>query len=134
VLAKQQAVSAGAFEAILIRHGVITEGASSNVLAVKDGVLRTHPLGPHILGGITRDVVFELAREAGIQVTEQAVTVAELLAVSELLVTATTADVMPVVRLDGKAVGDGRPGPVGRALHTAFRARLERQCARAGAR
>ncbi|HUL03720.1 MAG TPA: aminotransferase class IV [Gemmatimonadales bacterium] len=134
VLAKQRAVSAGAFEAILVREGVVTEGASSNVVAVKDGVLRTHPLGPRILAGITQDVVFELAREAGLSVVERPLTVAELPTVSELLITATTADVMPIVRLDGRPVGDGRPGPVGRSLHAAFRARMERQRARAGAR
>lgn len=134
VLAKQQAVAAGAFEAILVRDGVVTEGASSNVLAVKDGVLRTHPLGPHILAGITREVVFELAQELNVPVAETPIAAAELAGVSELLISATTADVMPIVRLDGRPVGDGRPGPVGRALYAALRARMDRQCVRAGAR
>jgi len=134
VLAKQQAVAAGAFEAILVKDGVVTEGASSNVFVVKDGVLRTHPLGPHILAGVTRDVLFELVAELGLSANEAPVMAAELPGVSEVLVTATTADVMPIVRIDGRPVGDGRPGPVAGALHAALRTRMERQCARAGVR
>lgn len=126
VLAKQRAVSAGAFEAMLVRDGVVTEGASSNIFAVLDGVLRTHPATERILAGITRTVVLELANEIGLAVREEPVTWPELERASEVLVTATTADVMPVVDVDKRPVSTGRPGPVGHALHAALRARMAR--------
>jgi D-alanine transaminase len=131
VLAKQQAVAAGAFEAVFVRDGLVIEGASSNTFAVVGGVLRTHPATHRILAGITREVVLELAPEIGIPVAEQPVTVDELAGASEVMVTATTADVMPVVRVDGRVVGDGRPGPIARALHRALLACMERRTARA---
>jgi D-alanine transaminase len=131
VLAKQQAVAAGAFEAVFVRDGIVIEGASSNTFAVIGGVLRTHPATHRILAGITREVVLELAAELGIPVSEQPVAVDELASASELIVTATTADVMPVVRVDGRVLGDGRPGPIARALHRALLARMERRAARA---
>jgi D-alanine transaminase len=134
VLAKQQAVTAGAFEAVFVRDGVVTEGASTNVLAVIDGGLRTHPADHRILSGITREVVLELAGEVDIPVSEQPITAAQLAGASEVLLTATTADVMPVVQIDGRPVGPGRPGPVARRLHEALRARMERQPTRAAAR
>ncbi|HUL49493.1 MAG TPA: D-amino acid aminotransferase [Gemmatimonadales bacterium] len=126
VLAKQQAVAAGAFEAVMVRDGIVTEGASSNVFAVIGGELRTHPLTPRILAGITREVVLELAPELGFRVVEQPVTAADFVRASEAFVTATTADVMPVTQIDGRPVGDGRPGRMTRQLAAAFRERLER--------
>jgi len=131
VLAKQQAAVAGAFEAVLVRDGLMIEGASSNTFAVVGGVLRTHPATHRILAGITREVVLELAAELGIPVAEQAVTLDELAGASELIVTATTADVMPVVQVDGRRVGNGRPGPIAAALHRALLERMERRPARA---
>jgi D-alanine transaminase len=130
VLAKQQAVAAGAFEAVFMRDGLMIEGASSNTFAVIGGVLRTHPATHRILAGITRDVVLELAADLGIPVAEQPVTAGELAGASEVMLTATTADVMPVARVDGRVVGDGRPGPIARALHKALLARMERGAAR----
>jgi D-alanine transaminase len=115
VLAAQRAAEAGAFEAILVRDGVVTEATRSNVLAVVDGVVRTHPTGPLILPGVTREVVLELAVEAAIPVREEALGADELFAAEELLLTGTTADVTPVVTVDGRPVGRG-PGPVGRRL------------------
>src|SRR6266550_1043713 len=123
VLAKQQAVAAGAFEAILVRDGIVTEGASSNVLAVIGGGLTTHPATHRILAGITREVVLELAAELGLRVTLDPIPLNALSRASEVMVTATTADVMPVVKVDGRAIGDGQPGPVARRLHAALRAR-----------
>lgn len=131
VLAKQQAVAVGAFEAVFMRDDVMIEGASTNTFAVVGGVLRTHPATHRILAGITREVVLELAAELGMPVAEQAVAAAELGGASEVMVTATTADVMPVVRMDGRVVGDGRPGPIARELHRALLARMERRTARA---
>jgi D-alanine transaminase len=131
VLAKQQAVAAGAFEAVFVRDGLVIEGASSNTFAVIGGVLRTHPATHRILAGITREVVLELAAELGITVDEQAVTVDGLAGASEVMVTATTADVMPVVRVDERVVGDGQPGPIARELQRALLARMEPRPARA---
>ena len=116
VLAAQRAAEAGAFEAILVRDGVVTEATRSNVLAVVGGVVRTHPTGPLILPGVTREVVLELASGAGVPVREEELGADELFAAEEVLLTGTTADVTPVVMVDGRAVGEGRPGPVGRRL------------------
>ena len=112
-LAKQHAHDAGAYEAIQVsEEGVVREGASTNVCAVLDGVVRTHPRDPHVLPGITRQVVLDLARQAGIPVEEQAVSREELAVADEVFLTGTASDVCPVVILDGRAVGDGRIGPV----------------------
>jgi D-alanine transaminase len=116
VLAAQRASEAGAFEAILIRDERVTEATRSNVFAVIDGTLRTHPTGPSILPGVTREVVMELCGKTSLPVCEEAITRNELARAEELFVTATTSDVMPVVTLDGRPVGSGRPGPVTRRL------------------
>lgn len=129
VMAKQAAVAAGAFEAVLLRGDLVTEASHSGAFVVVDGVLRTHPTGPEILPSITRAVVLELADELGIVAHEVAVTVAELRRADELLIASTTADVMPIVTLDGAPVGDGVPGPIGRALATAMAHRLGRSTA-----
>ncbi len=131
VLAKQQAVAAGAFEALLMRDGIVAEGASSNVFAVIAGKLHTHPATHRILAGITREVVLELAAELAIPVVLEPITRAALSTASEVMITATTADVMPVVSVDGSRVGDGRPGGVARRLHAALRARMDAATARA---
>lgn len=121
VLAKEEARSAGAHEALFLApDGVVREGGSSNVFAVLEGVLRTHPLSNRILGGITRKHVIEIARNQGYAVEERAFTLDEVLSSAEsdreLFVAATLVDIMPVVRVDGRVVGDGRPGPVTLAL------------------
>ena len=125
VLAKQAAVEAGAFEAILVRDGVVTEGTHSNLFAVLNGELRTHPRNNLILPGVTRDVVLELARELRIPYREQAVPEAKLRRADEIFFTGTTTDVLPVVRVDDFMIGSGRPGPVARALYEALVARME---------
>ncbi|HEX4419157.1 MAG TPA: aminotransferase class IV [Kofleriaceae bacterium] len=124
VLARQAAAEAGAFEAILVRDGVVTEGATTTVLAVVDGELRTHPRSPRILPGVTRGVVLACARELGLAVREAAMTLDELRRAAELLLCGTTTDVTPVVTLDGAAVGGGAPGPITVRLRAAFEARL----------
>jgi len=124
VLARQAATEAGAYEAILLRDGVVTEGAATNAFAVVDGTLRTHPLGNLILPGITRQVVVELIREQAIPLDERPVTQGELMRASELFVCGTTTDVSPVVSLDGKPVGSGMPGPVTRRVQALLDARL----------
>lgn len=123
VMAKQQAVLAGAYEALFVRDGVVTEGASTNAFGVVRGELRTHPLTAAVLPGVTREVVLELAAELGVRVREQAMSPAELAAAEELFITSTTNDVMPVAVVDGRRVADGRPGAVTRALAEAFAGR-----------
>jgi D-alanine transaminase len=125
VLAKQAAVEAGAFEAIFVRDGIATEGTHSNLFAVLNGELRTHPANNLVLPGVTREVVLELARELGIPAREEAVTEAELRQVEELFFTGTTTDVLPVVRVDDFTIGHGRPGPIAAALYDGLVQRME---------
>lgn len=120
VLARQEAEDRGAWEAVLIRDGKVTEGSHTNLFAVVDGVLRTHPTGPHILPGITRGVTLEVAAALGIPAEERALTPAELAAAQEVFLTGTTIEVLPVTRINGRAVGEGRPGPVTTKLRRAF--------------
>jgi len=123
VLAKQKAVAAGVHEAILMRDGVIMEGAATNFFGVIDGVVRTHPRSNYILPGITREVGLELAHELGLAVREEPMFVDDIPRLSESFLTGTTNDVMPVVAIDGRPVGDGRPGPIAGRLYSALIAR-----------
>ena len=125
-MAKQLAVDANAWEAVFVRDGTITEGTSSNCFAVIAGQLRTHPTTHAILGGVTRDVTIAAARTSGIEVVERAFTVAELETAEEAFLTSTTNDVMPIVKVDGGAVGSGEPGPVTRRLSGAVQTMLYR--------
>ena len=111
VMAKQRAVEAGADEALFVRDGVVLEGAASNFFAVIDGALCTHPLTTYILGGITRDVVLELARSAGIPIRETPILLDHLSHATELFYTNTTNDVMPIVTVDGRVVADRAAWP-----------------------
>jgi D-alanine transaminase len=114
VLARQSAKEAGGYEAWLVNDkGLVTEGSATNAFIVDaDGTLRTHPADNAVLGGITRCNVLKLARDAGIRVEERAFTLAEALASREAFLTGTTITVLPVTRIDGQPVGEGRPGPV----------------------
>ena len=116
VLASQTAKERGAFEAMLIRDDVVTEGAKTNFFGVVNGSLRTHPCDSHILPGITRSVLHELARDLGIDLDETPIKASEIPKLSELFLTGTTTDVMPVVKLDDKPVGKGKPGELTRKL------------------
>lgn len=124
VLARQAAAEAGAYEAILVRDGMVTEGAASTVFVVLDGVVRTHPLTRRILPGVTRGVVLACASELQLSVREQAVTEAELRRAQEIFLCGTQTDVTPVVMLDGTPVAAGTPGPITAALRSALDARL----------
>lgn len=112
VLARQQAKEAGAFEAILLRDGEVTEGSVSNVMVVRNGTIQTAPEGPCILSGVTRAKVLELAKQEGIPVAETVVRREDLLGASEVFLTGTTVEVLPVVRVDGRAIGPAAPGPI----------------------
>ncbi len=118
LLAKQQAAEAGCREAWLVDgEGRVTEGSASNAYIVdSEGRLVTHPSGPRILGGITRSVVLELAREAGIEVVERPFTLEEAKAAREAFLTSTTSLILPVTRIDERAVANGVPGSTTRHL------------------
>lgn len=122
VLAKQKAKEEGAREAWFVTpDGMVTEGGSTNAwIVTRDGKLVTRPATRGILRGITREVVCEVAARDGITLEERSFSVAEAKAAREAFITAATTLVMPVVRLDGETIGDGRPGPVTLALRRHF--------------
>jgi D-alanine transaminase len=112
VLAKQEARKAAAFEALFVRDGYVLEGATSNVVAVRDASLITPPESSLLLSGITRMVVLELAREAGVPVRETSFTEEELCQADELFLTGTTIEIMPVTRVNDRRIGPRSPGPI----------------------
>lgn len=112
VLAQQAAVDAGVDDVILHRDGTVTEGSHTNVFGVVDGAVVTAPADHRILAGITRGLVLELAADAGVPVSERDWSLAELLGAGEVFMTSTTTGVRPIVEIDGRAVGEGRRGPV----------------------
>ncbi|MBX6320202.1 MAG: D-amino-acid transaminase [Rhodospirillaceae bacterium] len=122
VLGKQQAVEAGAFEAWLVdREGFVTEGTSTNAwIVTAQGVVVTHRADRAILGGITRDSVLRLARREGLPVEERPFSPAEAGTAREAFITGTTTQVLAVTRIDGRPVGDGRPGPITRRLRELY--------------
>lgn len=122
VLAKQAAREVGAYEAWQVdRDGFVTEGASSNAWIVTEaGEIVTRQASPAILNGITRLAAKRLAAEVQLKIVERPFTVAEALKAREAFITSTTALVMPVVRIDGKPVGDGRPGVVATRLRERY--------------
>ncbi|WP_409367647.1 D-amino-acid transaminase [Lysinibacillus sp. 38-6] len=124
VLAKQEAYENGCYEAILHRDGVVTEGASSNVHGILDGVLYTHPVNNLILNGITRNVMLACANEIGLTVKEHAFTLEQLKDMTEVIVTSTTSEITPVIEIDGHIVGTGKPGEWTRKLQKQFNATI----------
>ena len=122
VLAKSRAVEAGVTEAILIGNGELREGASSSVLVVRGGKLCAPPEGPEILPGTTRDLCFRLALRARLPVEIGPIAADSLASADEILLGYASRGVLPVTRLNGAAIGTGRPGPVFQMLHEAFRA------------
>ncbi len=126
ILGKQQAKEAGAYEAWQVSpSGEVTEGTSTNAwIVTRDGRLVTRPADQAILNGVTRLAVLELAREEKLAVEERGFTVAEAQAAAEALITSTTAFVLPVVSIDGRKVGEGRPGPFARRLLERYRVRV----------
>ena len=124
VLARQQAKQAQVFEAILVKEGLITEGAVSNVMVVLGGTVVTAPEGPRILSGVSRAFVLELARNEGLPIQERFFSQVELYGADEVFLTGTTVEVLAVVRVDGKVIGDGRPGPITQRLAAGFTRRV----------
>lgn len=116
VLLRQGAESRGSGEAILVRDGEAVEGAASNLFLVMDGEILTPPKDERILPGITRDLVVELAHQHELPCRETAIDREWLDRAEEIWVTSSTKEIVPVVRLDGKPVGEGRPGKLWRRM------------------
>ncbi len=122
VLLRQQALDDGAAEAILVRDGLVTEGAASNVFIVTGGRVLTPPTGPFLLPGITRDLIIELARGNGVACDEADIPLASLQQADEIWLSSSTREIIPVTRLDDRAVGNGKPGPLWRRLYDLYQA------------
>jgi D-alanine transaminase len=121
VLANQQAHDHGAFEALFVRDGVLIEGSHSNLWGVIDGVAVTYQSCGYILGGITRKILLERAHEAGVTAREAPIRFDEFDKIQELFLSGTTTEVMPISKVDGRPVGNGKPGPVTQKLMAAFK-------------
>lgn len=120
VLAKEYATKYNAEEAIQHRGDIVTEGASSNVYAIKDGVVHTHPANNFILNGITRRVIQWVCEDENIEFNEAPFTVDFLKSADEVIISSTSVEVMPVVLIDGESVADGKVGPITRTLQKGF--------------
>jgi len=107
---RQQAVAEGASEAILVRNGEVTEGAATNVFAVIDDTIVTPPHSNKLLPGVTRDLIVELLRHRAVRHEERFFTIEQLRAAQEVWLSSSTKEMVPVVRIDGAPVADGRPG------------------------
>jgi D-alanine transaminase len=132
-LLRQLSAEAGAVETILFRHGKLTEASASNVFIVKRGVIYSPPKTNLILPGITYDVVVELARANGVPLEFRDIPEADVRSADELWVTSSSKEVLAVVELDGKRIGDGRPGPVFRRMYQLYQ-EFKQKVMRAGKR
>jgi branched-chain amino acid aminotransferase len=105
---------------MLNQKGEVAEATGDNIFLVRRGILQTPPLDAGILEGITRDAVIELSREAGIEVREMPLTRHDVYIADECFLTGSAAEVIPVVKIDSRAIGDGKPGPITRDLIARF--------------
>ena len=122
VLLRQIAVDAGATESILFRDGYMTEGAASNIFAVKQGVILAPPRNHLMLPGITYDTVIEQARAHDVPLEVREISEAEVRAADELWLTSSTKEILPITRLDGRVVGSGVAGPLARRILALYQA------------
>jgi len=121
ILAKIEGLQAGCVEALMLNHkGEVAECTGDNIFLVRDGVLLTPGLDAGILGGITRQAVIELAQEAGIEVMKVSLTKHDVYIADECFLTGTAAEVIPVVKVDSRTIGTGKPGPVTLELKKQF--------------
>ena len=120
VLARQSAVAQGAYEAVLFRDGFLTEGAAANIWIVRDGRLLAPPRSNLLLEGIRYGLLEELASESGVTLEFRQITREEVETADEILLTSATKEILPVLKIDGRPVGAGKPGPVFTALRAAY--------------
>jgi len=124
ILAKIEAIDAGTLEAVMLNHlGYVAECTGDNLFIVRDEVVFTPPIAAGILEGITRDEIIDVARSQGTEVREENLTRQDLYVADECFLTGTAAEVVPVVRIDKRPIGDGKPGPLTKRLAEAFRRR-----------
>jgi len=124
ILAKIEAIDAGTLEAVMLNHlGYVAECTGDNLFIVRDAVVFTPPIAAGILEGITRDEIIAIAREQGTEVREENLTRQDLYVADECFLTGSAAEVVPVVRIDKRPIGDGKPGPVTKRLAEEFRRR-----------
>jgi D-alanine transaminase len=128
LLAKQKAAEKSCFEAIQHRSEDVTEGSSSNIYIVKNGVVITHPSNHLILKGITKDVILKVCATSNIVVEERTYTLDELASADEVFLSSTTSEVMPIIEVNGKSVANGLPGAVTLKLQELFEREIEKQC------
>ncbi len=127
ILAKIESLKSGAYEGIMLNwEGYVAEGTISNIFTVKHGVLYTPDLGTGILEGVTRDLVLHLARKDRIPAKETRLKPHDLTSADECFLTNTTVEVLPVTRVDGTVIGNGKPGPVTTALREAYQREVAR--------
>jgi branched-chain amino acid aminotransferase len=123
ILAKIEGLQAGCIEALMLNHkGEVAECTGDNIFAVRHGVLYTPPIDAGILEGVTRDAVIELARAANIEVREVPLTKHDIYIADECFLTGSAAEVIPVVKLDSRTIGNGKPGPMTNDLKKRFHA------------
>ncbi len=130
ILLRQEALDQDAAEAILIREGLATEGAASNLFVVIDGVLCTPPKGPFLLPGITRDLILELAAANDVEYREQNLSREDLQRADEIWLSSSTKEILPVTQLDNVSVANGQPGPLFKsmlALYQSYKQQLRGQ-------
>lgn len=128
ILAKQSAADDGCFEAIFHRDELVTEGSSSNIHIVKNGRVKTHPANHLILNGVVRQVMINHCGQIKIPVEETAFSLPELLKADEVFMTSTTAEVMPIVEINGQLIGDGRIGVTTAQLQRLYEQEINKQC------
>jgi len=122
ILGKIEALDAGVLEAIMLNHnGLVAECTADNIFVVQNGQLCTPPTSAGSLEGITRDTVMGLARQGGVEVLEKDLTRYDVYCAEECFLTGTGAEVIPVTKIDGRAIGTGKVGPITRQLVEAFR-------------
>lgn len=122
VLLRQQALDDGSAEAILVRDGLASEGAASNLFIVKNGTVITPPTGPKLLPGVTRDLVLELAEQHDIPWCEQDIRLQDLFGAEEVWFSSSTKEILPVIQVDDQKIGTGAPGPIWDALYQHYQA------------
>jgi branched-chain amino acid aminotransferase len=125
ILAKIEGIHSGADEVLMLdSEGHVAEGSGQNIFVVKNGAIRTPPPYAGILKGVTRDVVIELGREAGYDVQETMLNRYDVYTADEAFFTGTASEVIAIRQVDGRIIGNGKPGPVTRDLRTRFQARV----------
>lgn len=122
IMAKLEALHAGVPEAVMLNaEGYVTEGTGDNIFIVSEGILKTPPVFIGILEGVTRNVVLDLAKELGIPSEEDKLVTHDLYTADEVFLTGTAAELVPVVEIDGRPIGEGRPGNIFTRLKEAFK-------------